>query len=343
MAIRPRVPRSRTCTCRACRASPVDLAGPAAADVADHELERATDRRVGVVALPERVDARFMPIARAIGPFTMTSGPENQAVREQSVRVELVGACGLDRGEHHRQVLGPATGQHRVHRDLLDRALDEVGRRPPRRCVRVAVGAAEHARDTLGRRAHHRQPVGEAPPNIASVSSSPVPSSSRWPRSLGSIGRDRVLVADVGVVRCATRSRAGRRGDRRRGRRCRPVLPVRTRPAAVRATSMPATTTATSARCRPRARTRRRARGRRYGGGPRPSGNSGSSWLNTVRACRRRRARGAPEPTMAQVGQSRFTTAMSPSGRSARGSRVPACAEHYQTRVGARSRSRWNA
>ena len=35
----------------------VDLAGPAAADVADHQLQRAPDRRVGPVALPERVAA----------------------------------------------------------------------------------------------------------------------------------------------------------------------------------------------------------------------------------------------------------------------------------------------
>ena len=35
----------------------VDLAGPAAADVADHQLQRAADRRVGAVALAERVDA----------------------------------------------------------------------------------------------------------------------------------------------------------------------------------------------------------------------------------------------------------------------------------------------
>ena len=36
--------------------------------------------------------------------------------------------AAFDRGEHDRQVLGPAAGHHRVDRDLLDRALDEVGR-----------------------------------------------------------------------------------------------------------------------------------------------------------------------------------------------------------------------
>ena len=47
---------------------PVDLARAAAADVADDELQRAADGRVGAVALPERVDAAVHADAPAIGP-----------------------------------------------------------------------------------------------------------------------------------------------------------------------------------------------------------------------------------------------------------------------------------
>ena len=52
----------------------VGLAGQVAADVAQHELQRAADRRVRAPALAEHVAFRIEAERFTIGPFTMMSG-----------------------------------------------------------------------------------------------------------------------------------------------------------------------------------------------------------------------------------------------------------------------------
>ena len=58
----------------------VDLAGAAAADVADDELSARPIVALARLPCPSALTPEFMPMARAIGPFTTTSGPENQVV-----------------------------------------------------------------------------------------------------------------------------------------------------------------------------------------------------------------------------------------------------------------------
>ena len=61
--------------------------------------------------------------------------------------------------EHDRQVLGLAAGEHRVDGDLLDRALDEIGRHDRDDLVGRSVRAIEHAQHARFGRRHDRQAV----------------------------------------------------------------------------------------------------------------------------------------------------------------------------------------
>ncbi len=156
----------------------VDLTGPPAADVADDELECTADRRVGAIALPERIDPRV----HTDGPCDRTVDDDERAReprrREQTVHVELVGAGRLERGEHDRQVLRQAARHHRVDRHLLDRALDEVRRHDRDDVGRDGACVPAHMRatrsgvgGTSGRPSLHPRAY------IASLSSSASPSS----------------------------------------------------------------------------------------------------------------------------------------------------------------------
>jgi hypothetical protein len=78
------------------------------------------------------------------------------------VDVEGIGARGLDRSEHHAQVLGLAARHHGVDRDLLDRAGHQIGRHDRDQFVRGPRRAFEHREHAaLGRR-DQRQAVGPA-------------------------------------------------------------------------------------------------------------------------------------------------------------------------------------
>ena len=81
---------------------PVDLARPAAADVADDELQGAADRDVGPVALPEHVDAAVHPDGPADRAVHDDDRTDRHRGGQHAVDVELVGARRLDAGQHHR-------------------------------------------------------------------------------------------------------------------------------------------------------------------------------------------------------------------------------------------------
>ena len=110
---------------------------------------------------------------------------------------------------------GRQPGHHRVDRDLLDGALDEVGRNDRDDVVGCARRAGEHARDPLGRRRDERQAVATSPRSyIASISSSLVAERDAARAEPGGAGRDLVGREDVGVVgaRTAARSLRGQAG-----------------------------------------------------------------------------------------------------------------------------------
>ena len=140
----------------------IDLAGPPAADVAHHELQRAPDRQVRAVALTEDVHAGIhadRPADRAVDD---EHGPHRHRRGEHPVNVELFGAGGLDRGEHDRQVFRLASGHHGVDRHLLDRALDEVGGDHGDDCVGLARRALEHMHHALLGRWHDGKSIAPA-------------------------------------------------------------------------------------------------------------------------------------------------------------------------------------
>ena len=105
----------------------IDLAGSSAADVPDDELERAPDRGVGPIALPQGVDAGVHADLAGARPAAHQDRPDRHRRGEEPVHVELVVAHGFDRGEHPGQVLGETARHHGGDRDLLDRGVDEVG------------------------------------------------------------------------------------------------------------------------------------------------------------------------------------------------------------------------
>ena len=130
----------------------------------------------------------------------------------------------LDRGEHDRQVLGPAAGHHRVDRDLLDRALDEVGRDDaprPRRAARVVPSSMRSTRASVG--GTTGRPSVQPRSNIASTSSSSVGqldppaaqhgSAEAHPQLVDAIGVDRQRAAPGPVVGQAG-AEAGLAGER---------------------------------------------------------------------------------------------------------------------------------
>ena len=104
----------------------------------------------------------FMPMRRAMGPSTITSGPANQVVARSPCMLNSVVHTACDGREDDRQVLGAAAREHRVDRDLLHRAVHEVRRHDRDDLVGCPRGALEHPQHPgLGRR-HDRQPVGPA-------------------------------------------------------------------------------------------------------------------------------------------------------------------------------------
>ena len=164
-------PRPRRSRARPCRAGPASARSTsprtAAADVADHQLQRPPDRRVRPGALAQRVAARVHPDPardRAVDQDRRAGAPRGG---EQAVGVELLGAGGLDGGEHHGQVLGAAAGEDGVDGDLLDGRRHEV---------------RGHGGDDLVGRARRARPASAAP----APASAPRPAARRSSRGRSS-------------------------------------------------------------------------------------------------------------------------------------------------------------
>ena len=140
----------------------VDLAGPAAADVADHELQGAANRRVGARSLTEDVRPAVEPDRVADGSVDDDERADEVGGGQHAVQVERIGAGRFHRGDDHREVLGLAAGHDGVDGDLLDGGRSEIGRHVGHYLGGRPRRAGEHPRDArLGRR-HHRQAVGQA-------------------------------------------------------------------------------------------------------------------------------------------------------------------------------------
>ena len=135
----------------------------AAADVAHHELQRAADREVGAVALPE---ARCRPrscrsrcCVRA-GDDHRRPGRVGRGERGRAARTRA-----RTPPRPRRSTTGSAspraTRHDGVDRHLLDGRLAVVGRHDANDVLRDAAGVLEHRDDPLGRRRDHRQAVGQ--------------------------------------------------------------------------------------------------------------------------------------------------------------------------------------
>ena len=120
------------------------------------------------------------------------------------------------------QVLGPAAGHHRVDRDLLDRALDEVGRHDRD----DVVGRARRARDMRATRSTvggtSGRPSLQPRAYIASASSSASPSSTRA-RAAASARSRATSRASTTSGSCVREPQPGRQSGRRRPRPSTPV------------------------------------------------------------------------------------------------------------------------
>ena len=165
---------------------------------------------------PSALTPLFIPIARVIGPFTITSGPGEPRRREHAVDVELVGARGLDRGEHDREVLGPAARHHRVDRDLLDRAVDEIGRDRPRRPRADRASCPASMRGDAFERGRHERAARRSSRVRTSPRRRPRPTPSSIRRACSStvrVARRSARPARPGRA-CATRSPAATRAGR---------------------------------------------------------------------------------------------------------------------------------
>jgi hypothetical protein len=102
------------------------------------------------------------PIRARIGPLTTMSGAAKWVEVETPWRLNNRITRALGGGDHHRQVAGPASSQHRVDRGLLDGEPAVVRRHLTKQLVARAFRAGEHPLDPLSRRRHDWQSVGHA-------------------------------------------------------------------------------------------------------------------------------------------------------------------------------------
>ena len=157
--------------------------GPAAADVAHDQLEGPADRRVGAVALPERVAAAVHARPSRHRAVDDQDRADGMGRRQHAVDVEAGAQAASTRREHDRQILRRAARHDRVDRDLLDRRLALVRWHDADDLLGVAPRARRASHDPLGGRRDDRQPVGEPRSNSASNGSSSSPISSSRARS----------------------------------------------------------------------------------------------------------------------------------------------------------------
>ena len=196
---------------------PVDPAGPPAADVADHQLQRAPDGDVRAVALAEGVDAAVH--ADPAGDRAVDDAPPARRSRWWPAgRAGRTPRCsGLHRREHDRQVLGQAAGHHRVDGDLLHRARRR-GRAARRRRPRPGGGScraasAAPAPGSAAPPAGRRSSRGRTAPRARPRARPARPAGSRARRRSGPRARRRGRGRPT-----ASRSRAGARAGPRRAR-----------------------------------------------------------------------------------------------------------------------------
>jgi hypothetical protein len=130
------------------------------ADIDHHESKGPPDRGIGPVSGTEdserAVEADALP-DRAIH---HDEGGGEVGRRRHAVKIEGGIAGGLDRREHHREIVGTAARHDRIDGDLLHRGPSIVRRDLAHDLRAAAGGAREHPLHALSRGGHHGQAIG---------------------------------------------------------------------------------------------------------------------------------------------------------------------------------------
>ena len=121
----------------------VGFAGDVAADIAKHQLHRATDRRVSAGALTEEIAARIE--IELIHDRSVDDDQRRRGIGGglDTIELAVVMQQGLDRRQHDREIFGATAGQHRIDGDLLDRGQAPTGRNRSDRPARVPPGSVD--------------------------------------------------------------------------------------------------------------------------------------------------------------------------------------------------------
>ncbi|MNC84731.1 hypothetical protein D3C83_02960 [compost metagenome] len=140
----------------------VEQPRPAAADVEQHEAQRAADGGVGAVARAEHIAAGVHADRAAHRPVHHQQRTRHVSRGLHAVQVEARIAQGEQRCFDHRGVFGPAAGHHHVDRQHFAREAAPARRHAAHQLPAVAAECVYGCRDFLRRGWNERQAVGVA-------------------------------------------------------------------------------------------------------------------------------------------------------------------------------------
>ena len=128
-------------------------------DVQHHQADRASDRRIGAVARPERADTEVeSTVAHSIARHDdQRRDRVGGGIHAAEVDVGMRERAG--RAEHHREVLGLAPREHRIDRDHPARHHAGTRQEDRQLLVDVALCVLEHGIDPFWSRRHEGQAV----------------------------------------------------------------------------------------------------------------------------------------------------------------------------------------
>src|SRR6266545_5274627 len=144
-------------------------ATPGAAHVHQDQPDGAADGRVGPEARAEQTRARAEP--DGAGPGSAHDHQRRHGMRGCLDAVEVEGGVehGLEAGDDHREAGGLAAGHHRVHSELLERALPPERGHEPQRLAAAGARPRQHGVDPLASGRDDGQTVAPFPPDELAV------------------------------------------------------------------------------------------------------------------------------------------------------------------------------